>query len=176
MSTGVVSFGPYPSSPLSRFLTGQPTAVPIGTPEPPTGEGQFLLAIENQDDGARTEAEAEAVGPTTFVQITNFSTGRAIGTVDVPPCHVVYAVVDCLDRPIGVSCFFPDGTTQAVTVQASTRCFDRTFYITRDVIMIRIDEDEDGELDEEPVAISSFKISEANTNPRCASGIGGFGF
>jgi len=118
-SLGVSPFGPFPSSPLSRFLSGEPTALPIGTPEPPTGADQFLLSIENQDDGAGRSEDLEPDLPlVTFVQITNLQTGATIGTVELLPCQVVYAVIDCLDRPVAITCIFPDGETDAATVES----------------------------------------------------------
>jgi hypothetical protein len=169
----VVPLGPYPSSPLSLVLGGAPSVVAIGTPPPITGEGEYLLTIENQDDGARTEGDGEEVFETSIVEITELTTGQSLGTLTMTPCTAIYAVLECLDRPISVTVLFPDNTTQAVTVQASTRCFDRTFYIIRDVVEQTVDEDGDGQPDGDPVEVSVFKLSEANTNPRCSGGAGG---
>lgn len=169
-SLSVGPFGPFPSSPLSLFLSGKPTALPIGTPEPPTADDQFLLKIENQDDGAGRCDNMEPDLPlVTFVQITNLQTGTSIGSVELLPCQLVYAVIDCLDRPVAITCIFPDGETDAATVQMDDHCIDRSYYILRELNWVEVDEDDDGEPDGELVADNRFWLAQSNSQPRCTN-------
>src|SRR6185503_5834388 len=58
------SFGPFPSNPLGQLAnSGKFIVLPIGSPAPPVTDGQFVIGIQNEDNGGDREPPTDPDTP-----------------------------------------------------------------------------------------------------------------
>jgi hypothetical protein len=151
--------------------------LPVGGPLPSPAAHQFVLSIQNQDDGRnRPESTDSGAGEepvlpeglTSQVQITGSVSGapEQLANFTLASCQMGYLLVDCLDRPVRVAVTLPNGALATVVVNPAPVCINRTFYILRQEVP---------DPDDATQVTNVYRVSEANSIPRCNAGGNGFG-
>lgn len=139
-NSGGSYYGPFPTTPLGQALLNRRSiTVPVGTPAPTVDDDEFLITIQNEDDGLDRGQDATNVTTNVFTTITLTSLqggGERPLTLTLGPCEMAYIVGQCIDRPYELEVQFPTVTQRPVTqiIQSGRTCINRTFYINRQLL------------------------------------------